>query len=243
MAVAVIHNFSKGALHYDRQAVVQGICARSLGKYLAGHSLPSGPILEIGCGTGFVTKEIIRSFPNAPLYITDICPAMLEKCRSNIKACAHFGLLDGEAFDETGKYAAIISGLTFQWFRNFKTSVQTLYRGLMPGGLLLFSFVEAKSFPEWRKICTDLQLPCTANDFPALNEVPFPMHSWEESIPLVYPDALTCLMGFKRIGANTSLKNRRLTASQMLRLLRYWDEQPQVTLTYNIATVAITCTL
>lgn len=175
--------------------------------------------------------------------MTDICPAMLEKCRSRVVGDhLQFGLLNGEAFCEEERYALIVSGLTFQWFRHFNTSLRRLYNGLKRGGILLFSFLEAKSFPEWQGVCRDLQLPYTGNDLPKLSDlrdVPADLtHSWEEKITLVYPSALECLKGFKRIGAGTSLKNRTLSPGQMRRLLQAWEERG-VRHTYNIANVVM----
>ncbi len=248
MAIAeqIIQSFSKGSQNYDREAYVQGVAAKTLGKYF--HQLdrlPSGPILEIGCGTGFITKELCSSFPDRQKIITDICPTMLEKCRSNVNGeKLNFSLLDGEDFYEENKFALIVSGLVFQWFRDFQASVQKLYEGLKPGGLLLFSFLEDKSFPEWQQACCDLNLPYTGNDFPLVTDlrpISTSYHLWEKRITLIYPNALQCLKGFKRIGANTALKKKSLSPSQMRQLLNYWDEQSPlgVGITYNIAYAAM----
>lgn len=245
----IIHSFSKGSANYDREAYVQGVCAKKVGSFLKAqqHRLIPGEILEIGCGTGFISQEVLAAFPFRKFTITDICPTMLFKCQSNIKPSAgvDFALLDGEQFQEKGRYALIVSGLAFQWFRTFQKSVQRLFEGLKPEGLLLFSFLEANSFPEWQQMCAETDIPYTGNDFPRLAELcalNFPCaHYWEEKITLIYPNALDCLKSFKRIGAGTSLKEKRLTSSQMLQLLKYWDAQSPggVAITYNIAFAAL----
>lgn len=238
MALAqMIGSFAKGSHTYDREAYVQGIAARSLGACLPGLRLPEGPILEIGCGTGFLTKEIALHFPDRSALITDICPAMIEKCRFNVAGNLSFSVLDGENFVEKNKYALIASGLAFQWFTHFEKSIANLYEGLKPGGLLLFSFLEAKSFPEWKKVCAELELPYTGNDLPRIDCLSN-FVSWEQQIALHYPSALECLKAFKRIGANTPLHGKRLSLTQMRTLLNRWDQEA-VSLTYNIAYGAI----
>ncbi len=248
----IINNFSYGSKNYDREAYVQNECAEKLGAYLRRHQhlFVDGEVLEIGCGTGFITSQIIKHFPERDYIITDICPKMLETCRAKFPnvSSATYSLLDGEQFPYYDRFALIVSGLAFQWFRHFQESISRILLGLKPGGVLLFSFLEEKSFPQWQIMCQDLGLPYTGNVLPkgvemhsVTNKIPCISSVWEEDFTLVYPNALQCLKSFKRIGAATSMQQQRLSSRDMRRLLREWDDRcpDGVAITYRIANVAI----
>jgi ubiquinone/menaquinone biosynthesis C-methylase UbiE len=56
--------------------------ARHMAKCLDG--MPAGDLLEIAAGTGIVTRELARIFPEAVHIIaTDINPAMVERARTH----------------------------------------------------------------------------------------------------------------------------------------------------------------
>lgn len=41
-------------------------------------------ILEVGCGTGYVTKRLARIYPQAQITAIDIAPAILEVARERL---------------------------------------------------------------------------------------------------------------------------------------------------------------
>jgi malonyl-CoA O-methyltransferase len=43
-------------------------------------------VLEIGCGTGFLSEALLARLPAASLTATDIAPAMLERARQRLGA-------------------------------------------------------------------------------------------------------------------------------------------------------------
>ena len=76
----VIRNFDRGAQDYDGYSGVQKSVAQKLVT-----DLPDAcSILEIGCGTGNLTQEILNKYKNAKFCITDISPVMIEKVKHNI---------------------------------------------------------------------------------------------------------------------------------------------------------------
>ena len=88
--------FSAQARAYDSVGAVQRAVAGRLAARIAARV--SGPrnILEIGCGTGFLSAELAGYFPTADLCLTDIAPAMLACAQARLGARADYLLLDGE---------------------------------------------------------------------------------------------------------------------------------------------------
>ncbi|HEX4095209.1 MAG TPA: methyltransferase domain-containing protein, partial [Caulobacteraceae bacterium] len=77
--------FDAAAETYDAAAPVQRAVAARLAEKIAALPLPPKPrILEIGCGTGFLTAALRERLPGGEWLITDISPRMLDACRARI---------------------------------------------------------------------------------------------------------------------------------------------------------------
>lgn len=241
-------NFSKRACSYHEHALLQQICAGRLMEILEEeHSkLISGDILEIGCGSGMITKQLFEHFADRNLCITDLSPMMLKNCEKRLQESypninAIYEILDGENFDRSNKYAWIVAGLVFQWFSDLEVCIDQIVKGLLPGGQLLFSVLEAQSFPEWRACCQELGLPFTGNRLPELfklkaNETPYKKTVWHEIVKMRHSSAGHFFKHLKLIGANTGLSQQRLTPHEMKHLIQYWDSKYSegVTITYHV---------
>src|SRR3712207_2506819 len=64
--------FEKHFNSYEENAIVQKKVAQNLAQFFT--EIPHSPktILEIGCGTGIFSREILKYFPNTNLSLTDI---------------------------------------------------------------------------------------------------------------------------------------------------------------------------
>lgn len=185
--------FGQAAAAYHAQATLQKQGAAHLlnlaEPWLA--QLPTGPILEIGCGTGFITQHLIQRFEGRSLHITDISAAMLEFCQTHVQVSAEqrshlsFHQLDGEwlttEFSQQGSqqgsqhpatpYAMIVSGFAIQWFKHPVETIQRWLNLLQPGGVLLLSVPTCDSFSEWKQACQALRLPYTAHPLPQAQQL------------------------------------------------------------------------
>lgn len=229
----VSQNFSKHAHHYDQEAFVQKVSAENLLNILDSLDIHVGELLEIGCGTGFVTQGLIKRFAERKIKITDLSAAMLEICRNKIefqfqsRPYRNFSVLDGEHIQEKNYYPLIISGLTFQWFQHFEASIIKLVEALKPEGILLFSYLQDSSFPEWQAICREHHFPFTGYPLPSVYSLrdlsakkSIFMNVIEESITVVYSDILHFFKSLKNIGAKTSLNENRMKTQDLKNLLR-----------------------
>lgn len=143
------------ARDYERHAHVQREIAARLAADIAELSLPVGPsVLELGCGTGFLTRHVVARLPDARLLATDIAPGMLERCRTNLggQPGVSFALLDADRDTppEPGHYDLICSSLALQWSGDPAAAIRRMLGWLAPGGHLVFTSLLAGTFAEWR---------------------------------------------------------------------------------------------
>src|SRR5690606_2688123 len=135
---------------YEDSAAVQRIVAAHLAAMAGRERLtPRGQILEIGCGTGLLTRQIRHRWPDATLTATDLAPAMVE-ATSRHGLGARLLTMDGEAPAFDGPwFDLILSRLTFQWFEDLPRALARLHGLLRPGGSLYFATMGAESFASW----------------------------------------------------------------------------------------------
>ncbi|MFW8600810.1 methyltransferase domain-containing protein [Desulfobacterota bacterium M19] len=247
MKKCIASNFSQAAAEYDKFALVQKKSIVTMGELLPlPHSLPSGPVLEIGCGTGRLSRKLSTIFQNRSLIFTDMASGMIEQCRRHLPQTTprHIWLImDGESPAARG-CALIVSSLTMQWFNDPASALGNIRDILQDGGQILFSYIGVDSCPQWRQICAELQLPCTINPLPD-NQYLLPLLEgkfkniklWNEDIDVEYTTARDFFYSLKRTGAATQLKGQRLNSSEMRKLLKGWqlklDGSPLI-MTYNI---------
>lgn len=249
--------FGNATSYYHKYAKTQKQCATFLIKFLETQQfqIPTGTILEIGCGTGFLTQEIVKRFPNWQFLITDLSPQMLQFCQKNLDITAQqrdylvFQQLDGENMAELpGSYVLILSNFVIQWFNNPFKSLQQLYDRLQPGGVLAFSFPHQASFPEWKQICQELGLPYTANPLPELNSLISSFIPTAKNLTFstewmseYCDDAYDFFRHLKSIGATVNRSQKQLSGNQLRKLIATWNQKTndQVKISYHAAFIIL----
>lgn len=139
--------FSRNLKTYDTLAVVQRAIADRLGDRIAqaGIAQTVRRGIEIGAGTGFLTRHLVRLFPTAEWTANDLVP----ESRGYLPASVRFAAGDGEAFDfGTAACDLIASASTVQWFDDLPAFIARAARGLRPGGTLAFSTFGPENFRE-----------------------------------------------------------------------------------------------
>jgi malonyl-CoA O-methyltransferase len=142
-------NFARRARSYDRHAGMQRRMAHGLVAAVGESLARAGRILEIGCGTGFLTGLIRGANREARLVALDLDAALVEAARRRLgpEAGVAWLVADGEA-PLRGEYDLIIANATFQWFTRPGETLAALYRNLAPGGVLAFSTLGPQTFQE-----------------------------------------------------------------------------------------------
>lgn len=230
-------NFSGAAATYEANTPVQKQAANLLCQELEKIPLPAGDILEIGCGTGYITQNLLKKFLDRQLLITDLSPGMVEHCQKNGVERAQYRVMDGEKIEDSKKWAIIISGMTVQWFCDLERSLEKLQERVLPGGTLLFSCLEESSFPEWKQACRDCGVPYTALPLPKKEEIQKALPEalfQEKRVRQSYPSPSYFFRTLQKLGGQTT-PHQQLTVPEYKKLVATWKET--CTITYTILTV------
>jgi len=227
---------------YDGHARIQREVAQTLATRIAALDLPENPrVLEIGCGTGFLTQALAGL--DGDWLVTDLAPEMLERCRNRLGESAQhrFAVLDGEyGTPESGPFDLICSSLAVQWFDDTPAALARMGGWLAPGGHLMVTTLGPGSFAEWRTAHQAEGLePGTPRfaDIAAFGDL---VHAVEHPVEH-HADPLAFLHALKAIGAQTAEAGHRpLSPGQLHRVMARFAQSgcPQngCKVTYEVVT-------
>jgi malonyl-CoA O-methyltransferase len=167
----VASRFSEAASRYEEAARVQKQAAAEFDIWLAARGLPvPDRIAEIGCGTGFLTRQLSARFPDAAICATDLAPAMLDRCRKNLgsRTNIEYRLCDGRTvcFDPPPDW--IVSTMCFQWFEPLEPVLRHHFAHCRT---LAFSILLDGSFSEWRNAHAKAGLTAGLRDLPDYDQL------------------------------------------------------------------------
>jgi malonyl-CoA O-methyltransferase len=139
--------FAKNLESYNQNAKIQKLMAKRLVQIANKKSYSK--ILEIGCGTGFLTDLINTNFNFEKYKAIDIveeCEPFISKINNSIEFLPTdietYLSQDNETFD------LIISNAALQWVNNFEEIINNLKTKLNNGGELVFSTFGKENFRE-----------------------------------------------------------------------------------------------
>lgn len=252
----ITDEFSKHAELYDLYAFVQNRSASLFAKFVyEGINNDYNPyFLEIGCGTGLFSVEIVHLFQEARLLLTDISNEMLSKAFLRVisvaTASVEYELLDGENIPDfyVNEPDTLISAFTLQWFFNPAESIKQFQQKIPSLKRIYLSFPTNGSFPEWKKYAFETNVPYTANELPNPEKLQTDLESRFRSFRFEtfemsqkYLNSFDFFNSMKHIGAGYSVKNKILSATQLRKLIKKWDADCSdgITVTHQIAFVEI----
>jgi len=131
-------------------------------------ALPDGrydDVLDVGCGTGFVTEAMIDRFGTARVTGVDPSEGMLERFREKLAgrvdatiqvAGVHDMDVPDAAFD------AVVSGMAFHWFPEKPAAIAAMARRVRPGGVLAILASASGTDAEFRAVMEDVRPPVPA---------------------------------------------------------------------------------
>lgn len=234
--------FNCGLSTYSREAVVQKDVARKLMRELV--SLRSAcykRLFEVGCGTGFLTGEILENADVGELMVNDIAAVSKHKIQElSAYYLKHIEFIQGDAeeIDLPQHLDAVLSGSTIQWFKNKQYFFNKVYHSLNPGGILAFSTFGCDNFKEIKSLtgvgleykCLDDLVSMLAGKFNILWA-----DEWIDTLEFTSP--LDVLRHIKQTGVNAVRQSyfglRQLKGFTNSYYRRFLSDSEKVTLTYN----------
>ncbi|MBU1616491.1 MAG: methyltransferase domain-containing protein, partial [Candidatus Margulisbacteria bacterium] len=206
-------NFSRGASLYDDQAFLQ----KELSDQLLAMLVDCSPtrILDLGCGTGYLTGLLAERYPLALVVGIDIAPGMIDAARERSHPNIRYVVADAENYTE-GRYDLIVANAALQWM-DLSLIFSNVLKLLLPGGRFVFSTFGPRSLGEL-KACG-----FRVNEFPSLEAiaaqlVPFSRKQLQdELIGQTFPGVKELVGHLRSIGANSptariagpAIRNRR----------------------------------
>lgn len=227
--------FGAAARTYESVAIAQKVAVDRLSTAFRAIDLPAGPILEIGCGTGLLSRKLHQTWPDRSLICSDLSPAMLAACEQNLPRSPQlqFQVLDGATVRPEPAYAAIASSFALQWLPDPLASLQRWQAALVPGGWLLLAVPTAGSFQVWRQLCEQLQIPFTGHPLPEAAEIQAVLSRSGQlqqgscdRLTLPITNARHFFRQLKDLGATATAADP-LPPQQFRRLLQAWDQRSQ----------------
>lgn len=228
----IADNFSKAAASYKDYAYIQKQVAQRLMYYAPVCDKENIQILDIGCGTGFLTAHLKDYYPNAHITACDISNQMLQECQKLLgQENISYLLCDAETYRFTQKYDVIASNMTFQWFDDIGQTLLSYQSSLKEGGKILFSTLVGNTFYEWydclRQVGYNGTFPITHQDYPYNITERFTLQE-EFSSPRAF------LKMLKKIGAFTLRDKQILSAFMLLEACKIFTQQYKNKVTYEI---------
>ncbi|WP_217912735.1 class I SAM-dependent methyltransferase [Miltoncostaea marina] len=129
-------------------------------------ALPDGTyddVLDVGCGTGFVTERMVERFGTRRVTGVDPSGGMLDVFRDKLAGLpVEATLVQGGVHDmdvPEGAFDAVVSGMAFHWFPDKPAAVASMARRLQPGGVLAILASGRGTDEEFRRVLEGVRPP------------------------------------------------------------------------------------
>lgn len=226
--------FEKSMQDYDQNATVQILMALKMVFELTKISNTFENVLELGSGTGILTKRLASELDFKNYFANDL----VEKSKNyvqNFIPQATFYCGNALKIKPSKKVDLIISNAMFQWFSSFEKAIQTIKSNLKSNGLLAFSTFSPDNFREITDL-TGLSLQYkTKEELEQIlkNEGFEILYSEQFFEELKFKTPLELLAHMKKTGVN-SLSEKTWTITKVKDFCdKYSKKYPKTKLTYS----------
>lgn len=145
----IAKSFGRMAETYDTHAQMQRRIAQTLCQLMG--TPRAERVMEIGCGTGFVTRQLTERYGAERITINDISAEMCQRTAQTL-GIEKTITGDAESIELPTGLDLIVSASTFQWFADLRTALSKMADSLNTGGTLAFSTFGPDNLREVRGI-------------------------------------------------------------------------------------------
>ena len=235
--VAAMHRNIRVAKDYDRYAAVQREISDRLLDRLQYINIAPKRIVDLGCGTGYMTEKLSQKYPKAVIIAVDGNATKLAKLQnkalSNVEMLQHD--VDSLPIDDQSVDLIISSGL-LHWLNDISHCLSECRRMLMPKGLLLFSTLGPNTLQELRKSIHSVNNNNCVHDFCDMHDIGDGLLSLQFSDPVMDSEVLTflyetvdeLLQDLKQTGSQNARIDRSrglLTQNKLQKIKEHYHQQ------------------
>ena len=230
----IADSFSRSAAQYDQAANVQqqsgkkllSVMNQVIKSQLAGVEKKI-TLADVGCGTGFFTRQLIDTYQPQKYIGVDIAEGMLVVAKGNNANCQNVEWLRCEAESlllEDSSVDIIFANFSLQWCEDLPALMKSFYRVLAPNGFCCFTSLGVDTLRElrqaWRMVD---QLP-HVNQFYSrsqwqdaiVNNGFLVSNNYHETVAEYFDSVIDAMRSLKEVGANVVTAEHRqgLTGKQ-----------------------------
>jgi malonyl-ACP O-methyltransferase BioC len=198
-------NFNQAARFYEDLALPQKTAALKLTQTLIKHLPLFKPqaILDLGCGTGFITEALQVHFSNAHFILNDLAENMLSLCQNKFKS-KNYSFLPGDMEKiQLPQVDLIASNFSLQWSNNIYSYVSKLFQTTQ---ILCFSCLVEGSLQSWQEEFPHqvlMHYPKIQELMQHIKNLDANAYIWTEKLPLSADNPKDFMRQLKHIGAAT----------------------------------------
>jgi malonyl-CoA O-methyltransferase len=248
--------FSAAAETYDRHARPQLALAQSVVSMLP--EMYPEQILELGAGTGQLTRLLTERFPEVLIVAVDLAEKMVTHSRDRFRRFPQISWMRGDAQTWRGEdaYPLIVSSAALHWVTDLKATCENVYQNLEPGGTFALGMMLKGTLKELHELRNEIApdktplitLPTYEETRYCLQAAGFTLerrkHSEEE---ILYESAAVFLKAIHEqgvTGGRVSIGNAPLSRTELGQLVADYEENYAsdggVYATYETATFLLT---
>jgi malonyl-CoA O-methyltransferase len=226
--------FERASAGYESAASLQARVGAELLERLAAFAFEPRVVLDLGAGTGRVTRELKRRYPRALVIALDLAPGMLREARRHQHWWRRFERVCADALQlplADASVDLVFSSLMLQWCEPLGEAIAEVRRVLSPQGFFAFSTLGPDTLNELRQAWSQADGYNHVNHFADMHDVgdalvraglTEPVLDVERLV-LRYADALTLMRDLKAIGAHNATAGRPRALAGRARLTRVQD--------------------
>jgi malonyl-CoA O-methyltransferase len=233
-------SFAAASVTYDNVAGLQRTVGKELLRSIDATKL-TGTLLDLGCGTGFLTGELLAHSNHESTIALDIALSMLQTMQSKLagKRNILYVCADAEHLPLAGQSIdSVVSNLALQWCSNLDAVLTGIRRTLKPEGKLVFSTFGPQTLRELKSAWAAVDHYSHVNDFYSetqlkqfLQQAGFKNSQIKSKLYISrYDSVLTLMQELKHLGAQHVIagRNKRITTKKAMQQMMAAYEKHRV---------------
>ncbi len=214
-------NFERAANRYDASARLQKEVASRLLERLDYIRIQPKRLLDLGCGTGTISTDMLKRYPKAETIALDLAFNMLKKTQQHTKGWfskkPHCVCADAENLPlKNDSVDLLISNLMLQWSNDLQAVFNGFQRVIAPKGLLMFTTFGPDTLKEIRASWASVDNSPHTSQFIDMHDIGDALLKAGFSDPVMDMDIITMtydsvhnvMKDIKNIGASNAVQGR-----------------------------------